>query len=180
MQYYYAESTKGFYVDAVHGSNIPADSVAISDAEHQAYVDALSQGKILVTLSAGEKPVVQDQPAPPLDTAKEAKLEEINHAADKELAALLNAYPNSETISWAKQEDEARKWLVDNNSPTPMLTPMAAARGLAMDDLCARVIAKADTFAAYSGDIFGKRQAMEDQLDLCTTAEEVAALVVAF
>lgn len=45
-----------------------------------------------------------------------------------------------------------------------------------MPDLVERVIAKADAFAVASGSVIGRRQALEDRLDACTTLEEVHAI----
>lgn len=44
MAYFYSASTRGFYVDAIHGSGIPADAVAITDDEYAALFAAQSSG----------------------------------------------------------------------------------------------------------------------------------------
>jgi hypothetical protein len=63
---YYAASTGGFYDSAIHGSNIPADAVEITQAEHTALFDGQSAGKIIVPDAKG-KPVAADPPAPTND-----------------------------------------------------------------------------------------------------------------
>lgn len=126
--------------------------------------------------------VTEEQPyVPPkqtLEEAKAAKLSEINRAADKALAALTTTYPGREISTFDKQEAEARAYMADPTAPTPLLSALAKARGLSMDELVKRVIAKADTFAAASGYIIGQRQALEDQLDTCKTLEDVQGIVV--
>lgn len=126
--------------------------------------------------------VTEEQPyVPPVPTFKEAKaakLSEINKAADKIMAALISTYPDREISTFDKQEAEARAYMADPTAPTPLLSALAKARGLSMDELVKRVIAKADTFAAASGYIIGQRQALEDQLDACKTLEEVQSIVV--
>lgn len=126
--------------------------------------------------------VTEEQPyVPPVPTFKEAKaakLSEINKAADKIMAALVSTYPDREISTFDKQEAEARAYMADPTAPTPLLSALAKARGLSMDELVKRVIAKADTFAAASGYIIGQRQALEDQLDACKTLEEVQSIVV--
>ena len=47
-----------------------------------------------------------------------------------------------------------------------------------MPDLVERVIAKADAFAVASGSVIGRRPALEERLDACTTLEEVHAIAV--
>lgn len=126
--------------------------------------------------------VTEEQPyVPPVPTFKEAKaakLSEINKAADKIMAALISSYPDREISTFDKQEAEARAYMADPTAPTPLLSALAKARGLSMDELVKRVIAKADAFAAASGYIIGQRQALKDQLDTCKTLEEVQSIVV--
>ena len=126
--------------------------------------------------------VTEEQPyVPPVPTFKEAKaakLSEINKAADKIMAALISTYPDREISTFDKQEAEARAYMADPEAPTPLLSALAKARGISMDELVKRVIAKADAFATASGYIIGQRQALEDQLDTCKTLEEVQSIVV--
>jgi hypothetical protein len=126
--------------------------------------------------------VTEEQPyVPPVPTFKEAKaakLSEINKAADKIMAALISTYPDREISTFDKQEAEARAYMADPTAPTPLLSALAKARGLSMDELVKRVIAKADAFAVASGSIIGQRQALEDRLDTCKTLEEVQSIVV--
>ena len=117
-------------------------------------------------------------PVPTFEEAKAAKLSEINKAADKIMAALISTYPDREISTFDKQEAEARAYMADPEAPTPLLSALAKARGISMDELVKRVIAKADAFAAASGYIIGQRQALEDQLDTCKTLEEVQSIVV--
>lgn len=115
-------------------------------------------------------------PVPTLEEAKAAKLSEINAAADKAIATLTATYPDREISTFDKQEAEARAYSADPTAPTPLLSALAKARGLSMDDLVKRVLIKADTFAAASGYIIGQRQALEDRLDACKMLEEVRSI----
>lgn len=113
-----------------------------------------------------------------------AVLVEQKHASilavcEGQIAAIKSGYPDSEVLSWSKQETEARAWTADNAAPTPLLTAMATARGIDKAELVTRVIAKADLFAQISGTLIGKRQALEDQLAALpadATAEDVEAI----
>jgi hypothetical protein len=117
-------------------------------------------------------------PVPTLEEAKAAKLAEINTAANKTIAALTTTYPDREISTFDKQEAEARAYMADPEAPTPLLSALAKARDIDMDELVKRVIAKADAFAAASGYIIGQRQALEDQLDACRTVKEVQNILV--
>lgn len=57
----YAKSTNGFYDEAIHGDNIPADAVEITTEEHQALLEGQSMGKRIVA-DANGRPVLQDTP----------------------------------------------------------------------------------------------------------------------
>lgn len=117
-------------------------------------------------------------PVPTLEEAKAAKLAEINTAANKTIVALTTTYPDREISTFDKQEAEARAYMADPEAPTPLLSALAKARDIDMDELVKRVIAKADAFAAASGYIIGQRQALEDQLDACRTVKEVQNILV--
>lgn len=96
------------------------------------------------------------------------------------IAAIRAGYPESEVLSWAKQETEARALVADAGAATPLLDALALARGIDKAELAARVIAKADAFAAISGALIGKRQRLEDELDALpadATPEQVVAIV---
>lgn len=60
---FYAKSTNGFYDEAIHGDNIPADAVEITVEEHQVLLEGQSQGKIISADENG-KPVLKDPPPP--------------------------------------------------------------------------------------------------------------------
>lgn len=123
-----------------------------------------------------EQPYVP--PVPTLDEAKAAKLSEINAAADRAIATLTATYPDREISTFDKQEAEARAYAADPTASTPLLSALAQARGIPLDELVRRVLAKADTFAVASGFIIGQRQALEDRLGVCTTIEEVQSIAV--
>lgn len=112
--------------------------------------------------------------------SKARKLSEINTACDSILGQLTATYPTQETATFYKQEQEARAYVADPTSSTPLLSALAQGRGIELADLVQRVLAKADAFAVASGSIIGQRQAFEDQLDRCTTVEEVATIVPKF
>lgn len=109
-----------------------------------------------------------------------AKRAELVAACEGDISTIRAGYSESEVLSWPKQEAEARALVVDVNAATPLLDALAEARGIDKSELAARVIAKADAFAAISGALIGKRQRLEDQLDALpadATPEQVAAIV---
>lgn len=64
MGCYYSASTRGLYLTALHGDNIPADAVEITEAEHAALA-----GKE-IRLDAEGRPVAVEPPQPdPVEVA---------------------------------------------------------------------------------------------------------------
>lgn len=116
-------------------------------------------------------------PEPDLPELKARKLNEINDAYQQAIAEMTPGYPDSEKLTFDKQEQEARAWLADNSSPTPFVDALAAGRQMDKAELVSRIIAKADAFALASGSLTGQRQRYEDMLDVAETAEAVAAIV---
>lgn len=113
-----------------------------------------------------------------LAQAKADKLAEINAVCQSTLEALTPTYPERELTTFDKQESEARAYLADPTASTPLLSALAAARGIELADLVGRVIAKADAFTIASGFIIGQRQALEDRLDAAQTVDDVQAVIV--
>lgn len=109
-----------------------------------------------------------------------AKLTALNAACDASLAAMTGGYPQAELLTFDKQEAEARAYLSDPATATPLLSALATGRGIPLNELVLRVIAKADAFAVASGQIIGQRQALEDSLDAAETIEDVQAIEVSF
>lgn len=63
---FYSKSTNGFYTREIHGDNIPADAVEITEAEHAALIEGQSMGKRIVTDENG-RPILQDPPPPTIE-----------------------------------------------------------------------------------------------------------------
>lgn len=113
----------------------------------------------------------------PLERIKVRKLAEINAAYQQAIATLTPTYPNDERLTFDKQEQEARSWLVDNSTSTPFIDALAVGRQMDKVELVSRIIAKANAFALASGSLTGQRQRYEDMLDVAETADAVAAIV---
>lgn len=93
----------------------------------------------------------------PWPTEKAAKIAELNLWFSDAVAQLTAGTTDRERESWAVQVNEAY-----GIRPPAMLAAMAAARGVALEDLIAKVKAKAELYAAHYGAIQGRRDAAED------------------
>ena len=114
-------------------------------------------------------------PQAALAAAKAAKLHAAATAAQAfiETIAGLDGVPQFERDSWASQAAEAQAWSADHDAPTPILAGIAQARGVPLDDLRAKALAKSNAYTALTASVAGQRQALEDQIH---AAETLAAL----
>ena len=170
---FYSKTTGGFYDTAIHGNNILADAVEITAEQHVVLLEGQSRGK-LIQADANGRPVLVDPPPLTLDEAKAAKLTEINAACDAEIEAIKVSYPDTEVMTWDKQEREARALVLDATAGTPLIDSIASARGLDRVELAQRIAAKDAQYRVYSGTLSGVRQRIEDQID--AAGDDPAAL----
>ena len=120
-----------------------------------------------------------EPPEPTLDEAKAENLSEINAACDRILNEAVSTYPETEILTFDQQTAEAKAYQASGQAEdAPLLSALAQGRGMALDELAKRVIAKHQAFSALSGSVIGQRQALEDRLDACTSVEDVQSLAV--
>lgn len=118
-------------------------------------------------------------PETTLDEAKAAKLSEINAACDRILNEAVRIYPDTEILSFDQQTVEAKAYRASGHAEeAPLLSALAKGRGLPLDELVHRVIAKHRAFSTLSGAVIGQRQALKDRLDSCKTVEDIQLLAV--
>lgn len=104
-----------------------------------------------------------------LTAAKAARLQRINAETDSMLKELSAQYPEREVLSWDQQLLEAQ----NAEAPRPLLLALATARGIDLEELVQRVLAKAEQYALVSGTILGVRQHLEDLIDAAQTQEDL-------
>jgi hypothetical protein len=92
-------------------------------------------------------------------------LNELNNEYELKVLALANNIPNSEKLTWTKQEMEAREYKKDNTYPTPLLDAIVSARKIDKEIFINKVIEKADAYSQAIGYLTGERQAKEELLN---------------
>ena len=116
---------------------------------------------------------------PTLEEVKAKKLAEINAACDRILSDAASTYPETEILTFDQQTAEAKAYQASGKTEdAPLLSALAQGRGMTLDELAKRVIAKHTAFTALSGYVIGQRQALEDRLNACTTREAIRSLAV--
>jgi len=115
----FSPSTKGFYLEAIHGDNIPSDAVEITNEEHAALLAGQSAGKIItagpdgVPYLADPAPVVltQEQEIAKYEAALDAHLDSVaqqHRYRDRVTFSLRAGYPGpyqAEGIAFAQWMD---------------------------------------------------------------------------
>ncbi|WP_051363938.1 hypothetical protein [Oleidesulfovibrio alaskensis] len=173
----YSPSTNGFYTPELHGTNIPADAVEITDAEHKALLAAQARGQII---RPGENgcPVAVTPAAPPAPTRAElytAKQAEIRDGAESMLTALAAEYAPLERQTWDQQAAEAEALQADADAPAPLVRAIAATRGMPVGELAARILANRTAWVAVSGHVVGQRLAYQDALEATQGLDDAQA-----
>lgn len=102
---------------------------------------------------------------------EEAYLNMINYECEVTLHQMKKKYPDSEVRTWDKQEAEARAFLSDSNSATPLIDGLSSTREIDKTELANRIIGKADVWSTISGNVIGARQKLEDNIPNLTDEE---------
>lgn len=133
----------------VSRSDLPGVSIPM-DPGNRHYAEVLSEG---VTVPDYVVPPAFSTPTEAL-TAMQAWIERAEETID-------GGVSKGERDSYLAKELEARAWLADNTSPTPILSAEAAVTQEALADLATKVITKADALRPILGEIAGLRRATE-------------------
>lgn len=121
-------------------------------------------------------------PQAALAAAKTAKLHEAAAAAQRFIDAVagLDTVPQFERDSWATQALEAQAWAADHDAPTPILAGIAQARGVPLDTLRERALAKSNAYSALTASVAGQRQALEDRIRAATDIDALNAVTIRY
>lgn len=160
------------------------------DVDAAQFVDQPPEGAEIIPLYADGNPAGEDylrrtlafygHPVGPelltLEELKAAKLAQINEGCQSALAALTPTYPEKELLTFERQEREARALLAGDGSDVAHITAIASGRGIPVEELARKIVAKAEAFSLASGLLIGRRQRYEDLLEDAQTKEAVAAI----
>ena len=121
-------------------------------------------------------------PQAALAAAKTAKLHAAAEAAQAfiERVAGLDGVPQFERDSWAAQALEAQAWAADKQASTPILAGIARVRGVPLDELRAKALAKSNAFTSLTASAAGQRQAFEDQIRAADSLSSLDAIAIAY
>ncbi|MDP8547777.1 hypothetical protein RAP71_01830 [Campylobacter coli] len=112
-----------------------------------------------------------------LTEMKAIKLIEINKDYEKAILKVQKDYiPQSEMLSFETQERESLAYKNSNYKDTslcPFMQAIATARGMDLRTLCDKVLEKATLYRQASGALIGKRQCLQDRIELVKRLEDL-------
>ena len=92
----------------------------------------------------------------------EYKIMEINNWYSASVAAITLNVSRDEVSTWAKQENEARAWLLDNSVHTPFIDSLLISReDHTKISLVNKILEKASSYACEVGRLLGEKQKRE-------------------
>lgn len=148
--------------------DLPDDCIYISDDEVSEKLEeligfvSLDENNQLPT-NFYETGIIAKHEAQALE-ALNNKLLSVKASADNHAKKLVWEVPEVEKETWQTQEQEARAWLLDNSTQTPVIDVICAQRQCEKEWLVNKVIIKADYYRSRAAELTAKRQCIEDQL----------------
>ena len=118
--------------------------------------------------------VLTIDPVAALSRAKLSKIRAIRGKYDGIMQGIKATVAAYEVQTWDTQRNELTAYLANPTNPTPYVDSLAAARGETRDVLFGKIKVKVDAMAALQG----QQHALEKQVEVATTLEEVNAVVV--
>ncbi|HEC1889517.1 hypothetical protein ELQ17_01875 [Campylobacter sp. US18a] len=116
-----------------------------------------------------------------LTEMKAIKLIEINKAYENAILSVQTEYiPSSEMLSFETQERESIAYKNSNYQDTstcPFMQAISTARGMDLRTLCDKAIEKATLYRQASGALIGKRQGLQDRVELVQSLDELNLIV---
>lgn len=85
---------------------------------------------------------------------------------------LKSTYSESEVESWAVQRSEAQAYSADNTASTPLLSTIASARGITLDELVTRVLSNISAYDTAYGTLLGKYQKNKSTLSSINLSDD--------
>ncbi|HEA7233021.1 TPA: hypothetical protein RXK08_001395 [Campylobacter coli] len=112
-----------------------------------------------------------------LTELKAIKLIEINKAYESAILKVQTEHiPQSEMLSFETQERESIAYKNSNYQDTslcPFMQTIATARGIDLRTLCDKAIEKATLYRQASGALIGKRQGLQDRVEMVQSLDEL-------
>lgn len=118
---YYSKTTKGFYCEEIHGTNIPSDCVQITKEQHITLLNEQSNGKQIVPDENGF-PIAVVPSIIPL-TWEQIKSKRNDLLKDSDWSAFPDATPQPSKVAWLTYRQSLRDITKDFKDPEKVIWP---------------------------------------------------------
>ena len=125
----------------------------------------------------GRYDLTEDDKANTVALIKEILRHRLDEIFDKRMYALSMNASSLETSSWEQQKTEAFAYTADNTAATPLLTSLANARGITIDEMVAKVNAAITAYNQSVSDLLTSKQAIETEVKECITIADCHRLM---
>ena len=96
---------------------------------------------------------------------------------DKRILQLNMHVSDLEKNSWEQQKAEANLYSNDNTSATPLLTSLASARGISIDEMVNKVLTAIENYNTQLQTLLSKKQGLETEVKQCVTIADCCRLM---
>ncbi|EJV5811604.1 hypothetical protein N7H64_001210 [Campylobacter jejuni] len=166
----FAEDENGNRIDDITPEEIQAGTQAVKEYCLENNELELLKQYLPLVLSGAEL----------LTEMKAIKLIEINKAYENAILKVQKDYiPQSEMLSFETQERESLAYKNSNYQDTslcPFMQAIATARGIDLRTLCDKAIEKATLYRQASGALIGKRQGLQDRVEMVQSLDELNSI----
>lgn len=189
MTLYYSANSNSFLDDALRANynragTWPDDAIAVTDNEWQTYGSGQPPAGKQRGAEADGRPSWIETPPSSIDALAISAMARINAGYTRALDIILAKYPDTETLSFDKQEKQAIAWnawqkageIPEDEPATPYLDAMLVERPIGKAELVARILDKAKHFTLAHGQATGRRQRLEDEVKEALSSKDRATL----
>jgi len=121
MIYFYSKTTKGFYCEEIHGTNIPSDRVQITKEQHADLLNDQSQGKQIVPDENGYPIAIIPPVIPP--TWEDIRSKRNFLLKDSDWSAFPDANPKPSKEAWLTYRKALRDLPQSFEDPSEVVWP---------------------------------------------------------
>jgi len=118
---YYSKTTKGFYCDEIHGTNIPSDCVQITKEQHTNLLNEQSQGKQIVPDKDGYPIAIIPPVIPP--TWEDIRVKRDSLLKDSDWVVLGDSNPKPSKEAWLTYRQALRDLPQNFEDPSEVVWP---------------------------------------------------------
>lgn len=153
--------------------DVEANKPDVSWDEVYNYADVeVVDGAYVATFTTRDRYTTAEDKLKGITTLKRVELAQNDRAFAARSKALREKYSDAEVASWDQQRTEAAAYIVDDASTTPLLSAIAAGRGITVLELTQKVITNASEYDAAFGSLLGKYQKNRELLTAIDLADD--------